>query len=370
MCTTCSKSYLRETHLQAHARSHLPDSVRPFECPEEGCSKRFWTVQHLKVHESTHKGEKPWKVVPDSHLSNWYRLTYVQCTEADCLQSFTKHHHLSAHISAVHSPAGTKPYQCEHPDCSSSFTTNQKLWAHQKTHDEKRYSCSHPSCLSLPTMSFFSTWTKLQAHMRTVHPPTCPHPECHGKTFSQQKGLKAHLKIHDGRDLNDRLDDGEGAGDGDEPAVKRKRGGDHGRDWVCDFEGCAKDFKSVFPSSKASCPPAHDHGSNRRRLLQHTTTSHTSINAISSAPAESVASPTVTSTFSNGISHKRIVRWNCPIVLVIWRKTTREVPRWTSTELPADLTWRETPRSRGYCVVLIPLFPHRSHLIGIRSYRS
>ena len=65
VCTTCNKSYLRETHLQAHVRSHLPDSDRPFECPEEGCSKRFWTAQHLKVHESTHKGEKPWKVVSD-----------------------------------------------------------------------------------------------------------------------------------------------------------------------------------------------------------------------------------------------------------------------------------------------------------------
>jgi len=64
VCTTCNKSYLRETHLQAHLRSHLPDSDRPFECPEEGCSKRFWTVQHLKAHESTHKGEKPWKVAP------------------------------------------------------------------------------------------------------------------------------------------------------------------------------------------------------------------------------------------------------------------------------------------------------------------
>lgn len=63
VCTTCNKSYLRETHLQAHVRSHLPDSDRPFECP--GCLKRFWTAQHLKVHELTHKGEKPWKVVSD-----------------------------------------------------------------------------------------------------------------------------------------------------------------------------------------------------------------------------------------------------------------------------------------------------------------
>ena len=36
----------------------------------------------------------------------------------------------------------------------------------------------------------------------------------------------------------------------DEPAVKKRRGGDHGRDWLCDFEGCTKDFKSVFSSSQ------------------------------------------------------------------------------------------------------------------------
>ncbi|KAF9643120.1 hypothetical protein BDM02DRAFT_3157513 [Thelephora ganbajun] len=227
VCAACSKSYLRETHLQAHARSHLPDSDRPFECPEEGCSKRFWTVQHLRVHESTHKGEKLWK-----------------CTEVGCLESFTKHNHLRAHISAVHSPVGTKSYRCEHPNCSKSFATNQKLRTHQKIHDEKRYSCSHRSCLSLSTLPFFSTWTKLQAHMRTGHPPTCPYPECQGKHFSQQKGLKAHLKIHGGRELDGRLDGEEDAANDGEPAVKKRRGGDHGRDWVCDFEGCTKDFKS------------------------------------------------------------------------------------------------------------------------------
>ena len=61
-CPTCPKSYLRETHLQAHARSHLPESARPLECPEPDCTKRFWTTQHLRVHESMHKGAKPYSV--------------------------------------------------------------------------------------------------------------------------------------------------------------------------------------------------------------------------------------------------------------------------------------------------------------------
>lgn len=164
------------------------------------------------------------------------------------MEAFTKHHQLRAHISTFHSPVGTKPYRCEHTDCSKSFATNQKLRAHQKTHDEKRYTCSHPSCLSLPALPFFSTWTKLQNHMRTAHPPTCLYPECQGKTFGQQKGLKAHLKIHEGRKVDGHLD-GEEDAPSDEPERKKRRGGDHGRDWVCDFEGCAKDFKSVFPPS-------------------------------------------------------------------------------------------------------------------------
>ena len=175
---------------------------------------------------------------------------YSQCTETDCFQSFTKHHQLRAHISTFHSPPGTKQYRCEYRDCSKSFATNQKLRAHQKTHDEKRYTCSHPSCLSLPTLPFFSTWTQLQAHVRTAHPPTCPYPECQGKSFSQQKGLKAHLKVHKGQDVDDHLDGEKGVADDDQPVTKKKRDGDHGRDWACNFEGCTKDFKSVFPSAQ------------------------------------------------------------------------------------------------------------------------
>ena len=85
--------------------------------------------------------------------------------------------------------------------------------------------------------------------MRTAHPPTCPYAECQGKSFGQQKGLKAHLKIHEGQDVDDCLDGEQDAVNDDEPAVKKRRGGNHGRDWVCDFEGCTKDFKSVFPLS-------------------------------------------------------------------------------------------------------------------------
>ncbi|VDC02086.1 unnamed protein product [Peniophora sp. CBMAI 1063] len=240
VCSTCNKSYLRDTHLQAHTRSHLPESARPLQCDVSGCGKRFWTTQHLEVHDKTiHQGER-----------------HFTCTEPDCSEGFAKHNQLRAHIASVHSPPGTKPYRCTHEDCDKSFATNQKLKAHVKVHDESRYTCTLAQCEN----ANFSTWTALQAHIRTAHPPTCPYPSCDGKTFARRDGLRAHLKIHRqheeedamGGDGDDEGDEG-GEDDAEERPKKRRRGGELGRDWVCEEDRCGKDFKS----KKALATHAH-----------------------------------------------------------------------------------------------------------------
>ncbi|EGO26511.1 hypothetical protein SERLADRAFT_447702 [Serpula lacrymans var. lacrymans S7.9] len=232
ICTICNKSYLRETHLQAHSRSHLPQSSRPFACAS--CQKRFWTSQHLRVHEDTHTGTRPYA-----------------CTEPSCEESFSKHHQLRAHICQAHSPPGTKPYQCSNESCTKSFSTDQKLRAHSKTHDDKRYTCVHAACLPRANSDpvYYPTWTSLQHHVRTAHPPTCPHPSCIGRTFASHHGLRAHQKLHEQREVEAVLD--EEYGDADEVdedgatrSRKRRRGGELGRDWKCDIFGCEKDFKS------------------------------------------------------------------------------------------------------------------------------
>lgn len=49
----CFESFNRKEHLEAHSRTHLPESDRPFACQKEGCAKRFWTEQHRRRHESS-----------------------------------------------------------------------------------------------------------------------------------------------------------------------------------------------------------------------------------------------------------------------------------------------------------------------------
>lgn len=100
-------------------------------------------------------------------------------------------------------------------------------------------------------MRYFSTWSELQRHLREEHPPTCPYPECHAQTFSAQKGLRAHLRIHQERTQDDALHDAlqtaeNDPDDGERHPIKRpRRGGNVGRDWICSVGQCTMGFKSV-----------------------------------------------------------------------------------------------------------------------------
>ncbi|KIY61828.1 hypothetical protein CYLTODRAFT_439053, partial [Cylindrobasidium torrendii FP15055 ss-10] len=223
-CDNCGKSYTRHDHLLVHKRAHLPVSERPLACDRPHCEKRFWTNQHLKRHLEWHTGFE------------------IKCAWEGCNETFPKNHQLRAHIAEVHFPEDTKPYICAHDGCIKSYNTQQLLDNHARSH-RKQYICSHAQCLAGDFSSIFTTWSALQHHMKVDHPPTCPYPECNGRTFKQPKNLRGHLKIHEQREIEAELNGKEEESDEERPR-KRRRGGEVGRDFSCDVSECTKAFKS------------------------------------------------------------------------------------------------------------------------------
>ncbi|WAR55212.1 hypothetical protein PtB15_4B832 [Puccinia triticina] len=200
-CPTCPAAYRRETHLTAHMRMHLPESSRPLLCgwqegtipstsasaaTQEGCPRRFWTQQQLKIHrENVHEGKKG--------------QAKLQCDQ--CPKEFLKHNALRAHLVEAHCPPGTKSYMCPHPNCGFSFANPSRLRKHERTHDPFRYTCAHQDCLDNPRVSIqersFSSWTDLQRHTRDCHPFKCTEPDCSRskKPFKSLRSLKQHLLL-------------------------------------------------------------------------------------------------------------------------------------------------------------------------------
>lgn len=59
---------------------------------------------------------------------------------------------------------------------------------------EKTYACAHASCINKAEGApVFNTWSALQAHIKSDHPPTCPHASCRGQRFSTTSHLRRHL---------------------------------------------------------------------------------------------------------------------------------------------------------------------------------
>lgn len=141
---------------------------------------------------------------------------------------------------------------------------------------EKRYTCVHTECLpsSDNTPTYYPTWTALQHHIRTAHPPSCTYASCNGRVFASQKGLRAHQKLHEQRELEEEMAAPSDAEDADnlQPPRKKRRGGEVGRDWKCDIDGCLKDFKSVSPLIDLECSSAYF--KQKKALNTHTQVTH------------------------------------------------------------------------------------------------
>jgi hypothetical protein len=189
------------------------------------------------------------------------------------------------------------------------------------------------------------------------HPPTCPYPECQGKSFSQQKGLKVHLKIHEGREVDGRLDGVRMWPMTTNRLLRREGVGNTEETGLVTLKGARRTSNRYFLPLNSVSAFSQSRALNRKRRLPRITTSRTSTNGILSALKKIVASPMVTNISFSDMLHGHIDQQSRLIAPVIQRTIMQRGSGWISTELQEDPIWRETPRSGGPCSVPIPTFP-------------
>ncbi|XP_012224467.1 zinc finger protein 76-like isoform X2 [Linepithema humile] len=154
----------------------LSDAKIRYPCPRDGCSKVYSTPHHLKVHERSHTGQRPYR-----------------CTHPKCKKSFSTGYSLKAHLRTH---TGEKPYKCTTETCNKSFKTSGDLLKHVRTHTgERPFVCPFEGC-----GRSFTTSNIRKVHVRThtgERPYKCTQPTC-GKAFASATNYKNHIRIHSG----------------------------------------------------------------------------------------------------------------------------------------------------------------------------
>ncbi|CAH1402718.1 unnamed protein product [Nezara viridula] len=161
-CCKCKKTFLSNSALACHVKSHA--SIHTYDCPI--CKEIFYKVLHLKQHIKSH--------AVDGNFSCPF-----------CSKKYHEYRHIRNHIRRFHCE---KNFSCL--QCSKRFSTLDKLKLHMLSHsDHREFTCA--TCGKQ-----FKRKDKLSVHMRRIHLSLKSKAEStetsvNDKTLSPQKGMNA-----------------------------------------------------------------------------------------------------------------------------------------------------------------------------------
>uniref|UniRef100_A0A1I8NXR4 Uncharacterized protein n=1 Tax=Stomoxys calcitrans TaxID=35570 RepID=A0A1I8NXR4_STOCA len=192
VCEICGRVVSSRAALLEHGFVHVDKSLWPYACDEEGCTRRFRILSHLKIHKNRHAGIRNY-VCPYCNERKTTRTELTihinghtferKYTCHICLKVFKCAGTLNVHIRRVH--AQKEILECRF--CSHKCSTPHYLRYHESTHTgEDPYPCQQCG-KQFPTAS--GRHTHMQVHTKGEHPHICS--EC-GKSFRWASSLKYH----------------------------------------------------------------------------------------------------------------------------------------------------------------------------------
>ncbi|KAG8438354.1 hypothetical protein GDO86_008874 [Hymenochirus boettgeri] len=205
----CGKLYTTAHHLKVHERSHTGD--RPYQCGHGSCRKAFATApvgprkdkaktsgpsegeDHLPPEETSVPPEVPEEGRPQNPGQRGRVRRHRIVSGVQGIPKTADGYGLKSH---VRTHTGEKPYRCSEENCTKSFKTSGDLQKHVRTHTgERPFKCPFEGC-----GRSFTTSNIRKVHIRThtgERPYYCSEPGC-GRAFASATNYKNHVRIHTG----------------------------------------------------------------------------------------------------------------------------------------------------------------------------